>query len=75
MDSAYVDLILRRLTALDVQHDRQTEKLNELLREVASLAALLERIDERLERIERRPDPMKPPRREIQEIRACPVTR
>ena len=75
MDNSHVDLILRRLAALDAQHDRQTDKLTELRSQVASLAALLERIDERLERIERRPDPMKSPRSEIQDIRACPVTR
>jgi hypothetical protein len=55
MNNAYVDLILSRISAVATQQDRQTEKLGKLRRELKDLAALLERIDTRLERIEKRP--------------------
>ena len=54
VNDGYVDLILQRMSSIAAQQDRQTEKLNALRDEVASLARLLKRIDERLEKIERR---------------------
>jgi hypothetical protein len=53
MNNAYVDLILSRISAVATQQDRQTDKLSELRREFIDLAALLERIDARLARIEK----------------------